>query len=257
MSEAVELACSETGSGPAVVLVHGLMGNGRNLLPLAKALADQYRVLTPDLRNHGRSPHSPVMDYPVLAADLIALMDRHGIDRASLIGHSLGGKAVMATTLLYPDRVCKLASLDMAPVPYADFLNGLLDILAALPLTEIDSRTEADNRLAGDIPDSRLRAFLLQNLARTDNGFEWRVDLDVLRRQRQTLTGFPDTATAWPGPALFLHGAESEYVLPEHHDTIRRLFPAAEIEAVTGAGHWLHADQPEAVADRLQSFLAG
>lgn len=257
MIEAAELACDETGNGSAVVLVHGLMGNGRNLQPLARALSDRFRVLTPDLRNHGRSPHSPVMDYPSLAADLIALLDQYRIEKASLIGHSLGGKAVMAATLLHPERTDRLVSLDMAPVPYADFLVGLLDTLQQLPLDGVTSRGQAEKWLADQgVADSRLRAFLLQNLERTDNGFRWRVNLDAIRRQRQTLTGFPESASPWPGPALFLHGANSNYVLPEHHEAIRALFPAAEIEAIPAAGHWLHAEQPEAVAGRLQTFLA-
>lgn len=256
MTMALELACGDTGSGPAVVLVHGLLGNGRNLQPLAQALADRHRVLTPDLRNHGRSPHSPVMDYPALAADLVALLDRHGIEKATLIGHSLGGKAVMATTLLHPERVSRLAVLDMAPVPYREFLGELLQTLEQMPLTTITSRSEADTWLAHQgIDDSRLRAFLLQNLSRSDDGFRWRVNLDVLLRQRQTLTGFPNDEPAWGGPTLFLHGADSDYVLPKHHEAVRRLFPQAGIEAIPDAGHWLHADQPDAVADRLRAFL--
>ncbi len=257
MTEALELACSRSGnqSDPAVIFVHGLLGNGRNLQPLAKALSADHHVLTPDLRNHGRSPHSPVMDYPHLAADVIALLDKHDIRQTALIGHSLGGKVVMAATLLYPDRVSKLVSLDMAPVAYADFLDGLLDILEQLPLTEIRSRNDADRKLADTIPDSRLRAFLLQNLERTDDGFRWRPNLEVLRSQRQTMTGFPDMATPWPGPALFLHGTNSNYVRPEHHAAIHKLFPNASIEAIANTGHWLHADQPDTVAKRLRDFL--
>ncbi|MCS3902841.1 pimeloyl-ACP methyl ester carboxylesterase [Methylohalomonas lacus] len=256
MTTALELACGDTGSGPAVVLVHGLLGNGRNLQPLAQALANRHRVLTPDLRNHGRSPHSPVMDYPALAADLIALLDRHGIEKATLIGHSLGGKAVMATTLLHPERAIRLAVLDMAPVSYREFLGELLQTLEQMPLTEITNRNDADDWLAQQgVANSRLRAFLLQNLSRSDDGFRWRVNLDVLLKQRQTLTDFPDDEPAWDGPTLFLHGADSDYVLPEHHEAIRRLFPQAGIEAIANAGHWLHADQPDTVAKRLRTFL--
>lgn len=256
MIEPLELTCGDTGNGPALVLVHGLLGNGRNLQPLAQALADRHRVLTPDLRNHGRSPHSPIMDYPNLAADLVTLLDRHGIDQAALIGHSLGGKAVMATTLLHPGKVNRLAVLDMAPVPYREFLGELLQTLQKMPLTAITSRDEADDWLARqDVADSRLRAFLLQNLSRSKDGFQWRVNLDVLLEQRRTLTGFPGDQPAWTGPTLFLHGADSDYVLPEHHEAIRRLFPRADIETIPNAGHWLHADKPEAVAERLRSFL--
>lgn len=258
MNDVVQLACTEAGSGPAVVLLHGLLGNGNNLKPLAKALADEYHVLTPDLRNHGQSPHSDVMDYPELAADLIALLDKNEIEQAALVGHSLGGKTVMATALMYPHRVNKLVSLDIAPVPYAQFLGDLLDKLQEMPINEFKNRKQADQWLADDgVEDSRLRAFLLQNLVRGKEGYCWRMNLKVLRSQRRTMTGFPDTAEPWPGPALFLYGEDSDYVRPEHHDAIRKLFPAAEIEGVPNAGHWLHADRPEAIADRLKLFLAG
>lgn len=255
MTTAVQLHTAITGDGPAVVLVHGLLGNGRNLQTLAQSLASHYRVLTPDLRNHGRSQHSDVMDYPYLAADLIALLDQHTIEQATLIGHSLGGKAVMATTLLHPERVSKLAVLDIAPVPYADFFQGLIDQLKKLPVADFSQRSEADTAMAEFISDSRMRAFLLQNLVREADGFAWRVNLPVLADQRRVMASFPDDVSPWPGPALFLHGAGSDYVLPEHHEAIRRLFPHADIEAIPNAGHWLHADQPEAVAERLRAFL--
>ena len=257
MNECIELACTEAGSGPAVVLLHGLLGNGNNLKPMAKALADDYRVLTPDLRNHGQSPHRDAMDYPELTADLIALLDKNTIDQAALVGHSLGGKIAMATALLYPDRVSKLVSLDMAPVTYTQLLGDLLEKLQKMPVSEFKNRKQADQWLADDqVEDSRLRAFLLQNLVRGKEGYCWRMNLDALRKQRQTMTGFPDTAGPWPGPALFLYGEDSDYVRPEHHAAIRKLFPAAEIEGVPNAGHWLHADRPEAIADRLKTFLA-
>ncbi|MDZ7736756.1 MAG: alpha/beta fold hydrolase [Gammaproteobacteria bacterium] len=258
MNEAIELACTETGNGPAVVLLHGLLGNGRNLAPMARVLADEYRVLTPDLRNHGQSPHTETMDYPELAADLIALLDKNRIDRAALAGHSLGGKIVMTTALLYPDRVTKLVSLDMAPVPYAQTLGDLLETLQRLPLDTIRNRKDADEWLRCEgVEEKRLRGFLLQNLVRDKDGYCWRVNLETLRSQRQTMTGFPDTAEPWPGPALFLYGENSDYVLPEHHAEIRRLFPAAEIEEVPNTGHWLHAERPQPIADRLKKFLAG
>jgi len=256
MNEPIQLACTETGSGPPVILVHGLLGNGNNLKPLAGALAESYRVLTPDLRNHGQSPHSDDMNYAALTADIIALLDKHEIDRATLIGHSLGGKTVMATALNHPERVDKLVSLDMAPVPYSQFLGELLDTLLAMPIAEMDSRKAADQWLKDQgVQEDRLRAFLLQNLVRDKQGFCWRINLSVLRNQRRTMTGFPTDADPWTGPALFLHGAESDYIKPEYHDAIYKLFPAAEIEAVPNAGHWLHADRPEAIAERLLRFL--
>lgn len=256
MPEAVELYCTETGSGAPVILLHGLFGNSGNLRAIARALAGNFRVLTPDLRNHGRSPHSDIMDYPALAADIIALLDKHAIQTAAIIGHSLGGKVAMATALLHPQRVDRLTALDIAPVRYERSANDIIQRLLDLPLAEISGRAEADKLLAKDISDERVRGFLLQNLEPADPGFQWRINLTALREHRSTLGGFPDLLEPYTGPALFLHGGESNYVRPEHHEVIRRYFPNAQIEPVAGAGHWLHIERRSAVVNTLLDFLA-
>lgn len=257
MPEAVELYCTETGSGSPIILLHGLFGNHFNLNVVAKGLSDSYHVLMPDLRNHGRSPHDDVMDYPALAADIIALLDKHDLDSAALVGHSLGGKVAMVSALLYPDRVSRMAALDIAPVRYERSTNDIIQHMLDLPVTEIGSRTEADQRLADKIPDDQVRNFLLQNLATgKSGGFRWRINLNAIKAYRSDLGGFPDLSKSYTGPALFLHGAESSYVHPEHHAAILQYFPNAQIEPVAGAGHWLHIDRRNAVVNTLLDFLA-
>ncbi|MGL5179553.1 MAG: alpha/beta fold hydrolase, partial [Aeromonas veronii] len=108
----------EQGQGPAVILIHGLFGSLDNLGLLARALSEQYRVISVDLRNHGASFHSSEMSYPAQAADILTLMDRLNIAEATLIGHSMGGKVGMQVAKLAPERVTKLLVADMAPVAY-------------------------------------------------------------------------------------------------------------------------------------------
>lgn len=255
MPKAVELYFTETGSGPPLLLLHGLFGNGGNLAGLAKGLADDFRILNVDLRNHGRSPHSRIMDYPALSSDIIALMDRQNIDTAFIVGHSLGGKIGMATALFYPERVRQLAVLDIAPAKYRRGSSTTIQFLCDLPLDEIKTRADADMRLAKDIPDERVRNFMLQNLIPTESGMKWRVNLTALRDNRKLLADFPHITTPYTGPTLFLYGGQSGYIWPEHHDNIRKYFPNADILAIAGAGHWLHIERPKEVLDALRVFL--
>jgi pimeloyl-ACP methyl ester carboxylesterase len=252
----VELSYSEYGSGHPVIILHGLFGSRRNWQGFARRLGELHRVLTPDLRNHGASPHAPSMQYAELAADLCRLLDRLGLRQAAWIGHSLGGKVAMAAALLYPEWVARIAVLDIAPARYPRQFDAIFDALEQLPLASIRNRDDADRHLARQIADRGLRQFLLQNLAREGNSWRWRLNLPALRVERDVLRGFPDFDAAYHGPALFLHGARSDYVRNEHHAGIRRYFPAARIETVPDAGHWLHIDQPAAVLDRITAFLA-
>jgi pimeloyl-ACP methyl ester carboxylesterase len=252
----VELSYSEYGNGSPVIILHGLFGSGRNWQGIARRLGQRHRVLTPDLRNHGASPHASSMQYAELAADLCRLLDRLSLQQAAWIGHSLGGKVAMAAALLHPERVARIAVLDIAPVQYPRQFDAIFDALEQLPLASIRNRNDADRHLAQQITDRGLRQFLLQNLAREGNRWRWRLNLPVLRTVRDVLRGFPDLDAAYHGPALFLHGALSDYVRSEHQASIRRHFPAASIEAVPDAAHWLHVDQPAAVLDQITVFLA-
>jgi esterase len=256
MNKAVDLHYSVQGEGPALVILHGLYGSGTNWARHAAWLAQSYRVLLPDLRNHGRSPHHPDMSYPAMAADLMRLLDREGLGQALLLGHSMGGKAAMTLALSAPERVSALVVADIAPVTYPEREHAsIIAALQALPLASLPSRQAADHILAKQIGSTMVRQFLLTNLQRREAGFQWRLPLEILARQLPVLQGFPDAAGRYDGPALFIHGASSDYVLPLHHARIRELFPRARIEAVADAGHWLHVEQPDAFAAQLRRFL--
>lgn len=85
-----------------IVLVHGLFGSLDNLGVLARDLVNDHNIIRVDMRNHGLSPRDPVMNYPAMAQDLVDTTDALQIDKATFIGHSMGGKAVMALTALAP-----------------------------------------------------------------------------------------------------------------------------------------------------------
>ncbi len=257
-AEPVPLACSRFGSGPALVFLHGLFGSGRNWRGFARAFQDRFTCLLPDLRAHGASPAVAPVDYEAMAADVLALLDREGFRRASLIGHSMGGKVAMVVALTAAERVERLAVLDIAPVKYAHRHEALFAALRALDLTSIRRRADADRMLAASIADPGLRGFLLKNLVLEEGRARWRIDLALLQRAMPVLAGFPDSLCArrFEGPALFLGGTRSDYLREEHVAKIYRLFPAARIARVAGAGHWLHVERPAQVLALLEAFVA-
>lgn len=254
----VELVAQTHGEGPDLVILHGLFGSGRNWTTHAKQLAERWRVHLLDLRNHGGSPWHDEVSYPAMAADVAAYLDREGLERPTVVGHSMGGKTAMALALDQGERIERLVVVDIAPVPYGHSHAGFIDAMLALDLPVLGKRSAVDAALAGEIPDAGVRAFLLQNLTQRDGSLAWRLNLCALQAAMPALVGFEvPVREAYEGPAFFLAGADSDYVLPEHEGQIRGLFPEAEISHIPGAGHWVHAEQPAEFMARLTGFLEG
>ena len=251
------LASTVTGQGPRTLVLHGLFGSGTNWRTIARRLGSRLECHLVDQRNHGRSPHARGMTYPALADDVLAYLDARGIDRAGLIGHSMGGKTAMTLALASPERVRWLIVADIAPAPSPSDHRPILQALRALVLDSLDSRAAADASLAPTVPDPGLRQFLLQNLVHGDGGLRWRIDLEAIAEALPDLTGFPSTApdTVYEGPTLFLRGERSDYVTVHHEARIAALFPRASIDTIADAGHWLHAEQPAAVTERIARFV--
>jgi len=243
-----------------VVILHGLLGNAGNWQRQARALAAEHRVFTLDLRNHGRSPHAPSMDLSALAADVREFMDAQGLESAALVGHSLGGKVAMTLALETPARVSRLAVVDIAPTTYtSNSLAAIVTALQGLDTEAIADLKDADARLAEQLPDAAVRAFLLTNLKAVPSGYAWRVNLDGIAAAVPEIRGWPAAlaAAAYAGPTLFVAGARSDYIRATHYARIRQQFPAAMLVQVLGAGHWVHAEKSESFLAALQPFLAG
>ncbi len=256
---AVELAAAEYGAGPPVAILHGLFGSGRNWRSVAQHLAARHRVLTFDLRNHGASPWADGMSYDEMVEDLRASFRARGLDRAALLGHSMGGKVAMLMALLHPDEVDRLVIVDIAPAANPPNLLAYIRAMRAVDLRGVTRRAEADAALAGAVPDPAERAFLLQNLIIDENAARWRLNLEAIERGFPQIVGFPDlpAGTAYRGSVLFVAGDRSNYIQPEHEPGIRRLFPKARIIHIKGAGHWVHAEQPQVFLQAVAPFLSG
>jgi pimeloyl-ACP methyl ester carboxylesterase len=256
----VELNTVEVGeSGRPVVFCHGLFGQGKNFTAIAKALSDDHRVVLVDMPDHGRSPRTEAFDY-LGYADLVAgLLDAD--DPAALVGHSMGGKVAMVVALLHPELVERLVVVDVAPVAYdhaAEF-EGYIAAMRAIDLTTLRSRGDADAALSEAVPHPTVRGFLLQSLRREGEGWRWLLNLELLARDLDLITDWPEDRLAgvapYDGPVLWIGGAESAYVAPEHAAAMDRLFPRNRRVTIKDAGHWVHSEQPEVFVEVLRRFL--
>jgi pimeloyl-ACP methyl ester carboxylesterase len=253
---ALTLAYKEYGAGSPIVILHGLFGSARNWQSVAKRLAAHNHVYTLDLRNHGASPWADSMSYDDIAGDVAAFVEAQRLAPATVLGHSMGGKAAMVLALSQPALVKELVVVDIAPVTYAHSFLPYVQAMQDLNLGGIVRRDEADAALSKQVPDAKTRMLLLQNLVFHDRHFDWRINLPVLAGAANALLGFPQIGKRrYEGRALFVHGERSAYVEPEHHTVIRQLFPRAEIAAIAEAGHWLHVDQPTRFLETVQGFF--
>lgn len=242
-----------------VVLIHGLLGMGRNLGALARSLADDYSVYSIDLLNHGRSPRTGAMDITLLADTVINLLTDLGIAKAHFIGHSLGGKVAMAIALHYPDQTDKCITADIAPVTYAAEHNDLFAVLSAIDLSQFSQRAELQAHLNKQLNDTAVIQLLLQNLERSTSGWQWRMHLPAIIASYDALREaihLPANGRPANCPCLFLCGEKSHYWRPEYHAQARALFSFAQFHTIAGAGHWLHIEQAEQFNSKVADFLA-
>jgi esterase len=251
------LQSHDAGQGPPAIILHGLFGTASNFATIQKRLAVGRRVVTMDLRNHGRSPHDPAMDYAIMAADVLETMTSLGLEQAALVGHSMGGKVVMTAALRHPERVSRLLIADIAPVPYPPRYREIADAMLALPLEPGLTRAVADAALAPAVPDPAMRQFLLSNL-RFGATPSWRIGLSEIADALPAIEGWTEAEAGqgvYAGPTLVLRGERSDYIKPEDRATFRALFPAARFASLRDAGHWLHADAPDAFVATVDAFL--
>ncbi len=244
------------GQGDPVVILHGLFGMLDNWKSFAKDLGKDYTVILPDQRNHGRSPHAEEISYPLLASDLKEFLSEQWIFDAHIMGHSMGGKTAMQFALDYPDMTRSVISVDMGPGKYDRKHDFVFEALNAVPIEEIEERSQAREILEQHLEDKSVVLFLLKNLKRKKSGgYEWKMNLPVLYREYEKILAAIESEHAYDGPALFVHGERSQYVEEENTDEIERLFPKARIHTIKNAGHWVHAEQPDALLNTVHRFL--
>jgi len=255
----MELAFQDMGDGEPVVILHGLFGAAKNWNSIAKQMARSYRILTVDLRNHGSSPWTDTMSYVEMAEDIVEFLDQRGLEKAHIVGHSMGGKVAMTTALKAAERVKSLVVADIAPVKYPRMtFKSYVEKLQSVDLSTVKRRSEVDPLISDVIESPAVRAFLLGNLENTPDGLRWQVNLDTLGKEMETIGGVPAIRpdAKYDGPCLFINGGKSDYVQTSQHQLIKHLFPKVSFQTIEGAGHWLHAEKPHDFMKALSDFLA-
>lgn len=266
----MELHFRKSGQGSPLIILHGLYGSADNWHSIGRELSAEHTVYLVDQRNHGSSPHSPVHSYDAMRADLLEFIDRHELPKAIIMGHSMGGKTALHFGLKHTERIEKLVVVDISPFDYegeemTSEGKRHLQIISALQLmdtTLITNREDADRQLARFIASPAIRQFLLKNLKRSSDGsFHWALNIQALAHHindifsgiiRYNPQGEPLTLDF---PLLFIKGERSDYIGAADERAIRQYFPSAGLVTIGHAGHWVHAEQPAAFLEVVNTFI--
>lgn len=254
----MQLHYRQMGQGDPLIILHGLFGMGDNWLTIGRRLAEKHTVYLLDQRNHGLSEHSARFDYEALSEDLARFIAQQNLSRVTLMGHSMGGKTAMLFALRNPHKLKRLVVVDIAPKAYnRPYFKLFINALSAVPLQDISSRQQVDEHLSKVIPQKSIRQFLLKNLARDrENHFYWRINLPAIAANLHEIMKSVDGLQPFNGPALFVRGQKSDYILDEDFIAIKRLFPNSRLVTIPGASHWLHAEAPDILCDHLKTFFS-
>lgn len=246
------------GKGPNLIILHGLFGSGDNWRSVAKSLSEHYRVHCLDLPNHGQSPWTDSLDYPMFASAVRDWMAANDIKKASVIGHSMGGKTAMQLALAGDTEwLQKLVIVDIAPRDYPPHHQDIFAALDAIDLHEFNDRRGVENALMENgVRDLGIRQFLLKSLYRNDDKqLAWRFNLPLLKSDYEGIAKAPDFQQPYSGPTLFIKGMDSRYISQSDQPAIEERFPYAKAKLIEGAGHWPHAEKPRAFMRILEGFL--
>ncbi len=250
----VDLFHRRAGNGRSIVILHGLFGSCDNWGSIGKALAERYDVTLIDQRDHGRSPHTDRVTYPLMAEDVHALVTGLGLRDIILVGHSMGAKTAMYFAHRWPELLGHLVSVDMGPREYP--LSNQAPIIEALTTSDLAHKTtrrEVEQHLARHVPEPGVRQFLLKSLYwETPERLAWRFNVPVLARDINDILAAAPAETIRV-PSLFIRGGQSDYITRADIPALKEQFPNSRIGTVDFAGHWVHAQAPDEVMDMIRS----
>lgn len=253
----MKLNYKEFGSGKPMIILHGLLGSLDNWQSLAKRFAENFHVFTVDQRNHGQSPHSENMDYDLLSNDLAEFITDHNLEKAILIGHSMGGKTAMKFALEHSDEVERLIVVDITPKDYPVHHDTILEALKLLDFDEVKSRKEVEENLLHSIHSKDVVLFLSKNIYwKEKDKLAFRFNLNALDENLDLISGWPAVNGTFEGRTLFIRGVKSNYITQTDEDIIRAYFPEAEIINLD-SGHWVHAEKPDEFFNEVMNFIDG
>ncbi len=247
----------ENQSGTPLLVFHGLFGMLDNWGGFGKEMGELFPVHLIDLRNHGKSFHSPEMSHDDLAYDILHYMEFHNLHKINLLGHSLGGKAVMQFSIQNPIKVEKLIVVDISPKAYPPHHQGIIKALETVDFEKVTSRQDVEEVLHQYIPEKSVIQFLTKNLYWTDDKkLNWRFNLKTLSEKYTEFVSNAIKYGVFPGETLFISGEKSNYILPQDEFQIKQQFPNSSIITIKNAGHWVQAENPKDFNEVVKDFLS-
>lgn len=244
--------------GMPLLVFHGLFGMLDNWGSFGKEMSEYFPVHLVDLRNHGKSFHADEMSHDDLAQDIKNYMEAHQLTKINLLGHSLGGKAVMQFAINFPELLNKLIVVDISPKAYPPHHQGIIKALQSVDFNKINSRHEVEDVLKNYIPEKSVIQFLTKNIYWTDDKkLNWRFNLKTLADKYTDFVSNAIRFGVFTGETLFISGGNSNYILPQDDYLIKQQFPNATIITIKNAGHWVQAENPKDFNQAVKDFLLG
>lgn len=250
----MKLHYRELGEGKPMVILHGLFGYSDNWQTHAKKLAEYYRVILVDLRNHGHSDWADDTSYELMAEDVYELCRELQLNNFILLGHSMGGKVAMHFAQEHEDLLDKLVVVDIGMKEYPMHHEHILAGIHSVDLANNTARSQAEAQMSAHIESEGVKQFLLKNLYWKEKGkLAWRMNVEALERDMPNiLAEVPKVQVSIP--TLFIRGALSNYILDEDIADLEDVFIDGEVVTIENAGHWVHAEAPAEFLDVLLSF---
>ena len=251
----MKLASTILGKGKPLIVLHGLFGMSDNWYTLGKKFSSFFEVHLVDQSNHGRSPHMDEFNYDVLSAQIAQYISDYQLEDVILLGHSMGGKTAMQLAVNQAENISKLIVADISPRFYPIHHHEIISGLKKLKLEGLKTRGQADRELSNYISEIGVRQFLLKNLYWKDkNQFAFRFNLEAIANNIENVGQALGENDVYEKKTLFIAGENSSYIREEDEELILRHFPKSEIETISNAGHWLHAEQPDIFFDLVMRF---
>ena len=252
------------GEGYPLIILHGLYGCSDNWVSIGKELAKTFQVFIPDIRNHGQSPHNDEHNYHVMTNDLIEFMNSQSIEKAVLVGHSMGGKIIMNFSVRYPERIKKMIILDVAPRKYSfddDIKSNehrkVINALLNFDISKFDNRKDIATEFSkADIPIN-YKKFLLKNIYRDKSKkFLWKINIKAINKNlQQIMNGIEnEQSLSNNSPCLFIKAENSNYILESDYALIKNIFKNPQIITIKNATHWLHIEHPKLIIQNILDF---
>lgn len=264
-----ELSYVDSGSGPVVLFIHGILGSQRQFEHLVDTMDDDHRVVLPDLFGHGDSA-KPLGDYSLSAhaAAMRDLLDHLGVERVTLVGHSLGGGIAMQFFYLFPERVKRLVLVssgglgrEVSVLLRAATLPGAEQVLGVVASGPVLSRVEALGRSASRLgwkPGADVGA-IWKGFSSLKDRESRRAFLSTTRAVidigGQSISAHDHLEGALPLPTMIVWGSKDHMIPASHALSVEKELPDCRVEIFEGAGHFPHLDDPERFARILREFI--